>query len=1700
MKRNKLFLAMALIIGLLPNFSISRAIASPDYRLASENRTVGATINPNQFTVYDNWDNTNPEITITWNDATSVTGMSFYEGDDVWKPLPNEMWSVVNDNGTTATLIIDLDQSPAKGIKDGGEQIMAIYTWRVEFDFGEPAIGQSNYTLKTFYVTFDVKDELGNPIPSPYIHLEPYYGNGNPGNFLNFSNYPTVEIAARRDYSYIVQAGGYSPVTGTILSIEENITLSITLNEIGQTYTVSYGVIGDNGWLNAHYDGFYFGSGTQIEEGKDIVFNAQPWGGYTVKEWRVNNQVVVGNTGLTYVHENLQGNIHVTVEFKNYEFPSISPQMQYFSLQEPTDMVFEIQWGSETEITNISAWLYDDEQDESYEVFLTQGVDYLIAGSSLTISAGFLNSLNLDPYNWVSFNVNFGLGGFGWFGIVTIPTSLPQIFPEELAYDLSNPGDLLATIVYNLASEVTSVSVGGVPLVQGADYQINGSWFFLLNSYLALALPEVGDEIMVGFVFDTGANLQLTVTAVQTGVVNAIIDPDFISFNEDEFPEYVDIEITWNDASAVTGMDVLVAFQWGVQQFPWEAYQLTDHGDGTATLRILFDDVGDKTGAFEKAGAKAEEYTFVSVNIHFNVGASAIFRMLIIEEYYYVNVTIEPDGAGWVSGDHDYNPGDEVYLSAGPFWQYQFLHWEDTQGNVVSTDNPWIFYMPSEDLNLVARFAKSHYVQFGVYGMGGELSATADDQPISSGDMIVETAVLEFTANPDPGNVVKEWKINGDIVMGNSTNTLIIDGFASNLHVTVEFQGAPYEFPAISPEEQFFSLEEPADIEFNIEWGSETEIISVTIWQYDEVEDEYYQMPLALGTDYLVDGSTLIVTADFILSLNPDPYDWLSFNIQFGIMGYGWFNIIVIPSTQPTLNPSALEYDLDNPADLMTTIGFSLAQEVIAVLASGVALIEGTDYHLNGSWLFIHNSYLGSVLQQVNDEIVLMVLFDTEAEVPLTITAIESGVINASISPASISFYEHEFPEYTDITITWNDASEVTGLTVLVSYGFETEEFDYPFYEVTDNGDGTANLRIFFMDDNDKAAFVKKLSKAQEYIYVTIKIHFDVGASANFLMTIIYEYYYVNISVMPENAGWVDGGWDYSPGQEVELQAHPNWGFEFSHWEDAQGNLVSTNNPYNFVMPSNDVNLVAIFEQFFMVNWSITGSMNGTLTASVDTEPINDGDMVLGGTTVVFTATPNPEYMVMEWGINGQVVPLNQTNTLEVTLTDNVYVNVAFQPIPFGTHQVHYSVVGGVGGTLSASANGNPVANGGFVNEGSNVVFTANPSSGYQVKEWKINGTVYEVSGEPYTQNSMVITGLEDDINVTVEFGLIPALSYTVSFSVENEDGAPITDAVVTFNDITNAAGDYIFAAVTPGTYAYSVSRQGYLDAAGNVNIVDIDVSVTVVMVLETFMVTFEVEDEDETPIADATITLNGETNPAGNYVFAGLLPGTYSYAVVKEGYLDAAGQVTVVDADLNVTVVLETVPVETFAVTFNVNMTYAESFDPSSDVVYITGNILGWAEPGTDPENQTMSRVGESMIWTKTHELEAGTYAYKYFLNAGWGGGEWQGGDDRSITVNADMEVNDWFGSLTDPTNLTYTNLDQIRVYPVPASNSLYITSPEEIRHLRIIDIVGQVVYSSNVAGLRHQVNVGGFKNGIYFVQILTSKGIETRRIQVQK
>ncbi len=75
---------------------------------------------------------------------------------------------------------------------------------------------------------------------------------------------------------------------------------------------------------------------------------------------------------------------------------------------------------------------------------------------------------------------------------------------------------------------------------------------------------------------------------------------------------------------------------------------------------------------------------------------------------------------------------------------------------------------------------------------------------------------------------------------------------------------------------------------------------------------------------------------------------------------------------------------------------------------------------------------------------------------------------------------------------------------------------------------------------------------------------------------------------------------------------------------------------------------------------------------------------------------------------------------------------------------------------------------------------------------------------------------------------------------------------------------------------------------------------------MSAFNVNFAVEDQGGNSLNDAIITLDGNTNTAGDYLFGEIEPGTYDYTVELAGYITNEGQVEVVDQDVEKTVVLE--------------------------------------------------------------------------------------------------------------------------------------------------------------------------------------------------
>jgi len=70
--------------------------------------------------------------------------------------------------------------------------------------------------------------------------------------------------------------------------------------------------------------------------------------------------------------------------------------------------------------------------------------------------------------------------------------------------------------------------------------------------------------------------------------------------------------------------------------------------------------------------------------------------------------------------------------------------------------------------------------------------------------------------------------------------------------------------------------------------------------------------------------------------------------------------------------------------------------------------------------------------------------------------------------------------------------------------------------------------------------------------------------------------------------------------------------------------------------------------------------------------------------------------------------------------------------------------------------------------------------------------------------------------------------------------------------------------------------------------------------------------------------------------------------------------------------------------------------------------------------------------------------------------------------------------------------------IWPNPARSTLFIESNTNFSLVRIVDILGQVIYSAETDAAYYEINVSGFNHGVYFIQLTTQTGTVTKRVQV--
>jgi hypothetical protein len=176
-----------------------------------------------------------------------------------------------------------------------------------------------------------------------------------------------------------------------------------------------------------------------------------------------------------------------------------------------------------------------------------------------------------------------------------------------------------------------------------------------------------------------------------------------------------------------------------------------------------------------------------------------------------------------------------------------------------------------------------------------------------------------------------------------------------------------------------------------------------------------------------------------------------------------------------------------------------------------------------------------------------------------------------------------------------------------------------------------------------------------------------------------------------------------------------------------------------------------------------------------------------------------------------------------------------------------------------------------------------------------------------FTQNSISVVM---DADLTLEAIYKPSNNaVALIFDIENKQSENINDAIITFNGITYPSGEYLIPALLPNIqYNYYITRPGYEPIEAQITLTEgiPEQTLSIVMEQAKLQVGFVILNFNTSElIHDAAIRIAGVTYENGMYVF-GLLPGTYIYSVIRDGFITRHGQLTVAGLPQTVTVVLK--------------------------------------------------------------------------------------------------------------------------------------------------------------------------------------------------
>jgi hypothetical protein len=633
----------------------------------------------------------------------------------------------------------------------------------------------------------------------------------------------------------------------------------------------------------------------------------------------------------------------------------IDPEVAKYDLDAPEDFVStETTGGTIKRIT-------DDKGD------LNKGWDkhYIVLVNTLLILPDYLKNLK-DDGDKLELAIEFEGGAFASFTIEafeTIPTANPA------AYDLLDPAHVEITINWHTFHEVLSIVDDDGNLLErgpGRHYSVLDDTLTIFKSYLGDKLTTEGDKLVLTIEFDGGA-IDFTIKAVGRA---PSIDPERADYDLDN-PANATTTITWGTAKNVTSIKDDDHYT----LIKETDYTLGDTIKGEATLTILNDYLSEKLKDYDYIDQSVElsiEFGFNST-IYGDLEHYATFSITAIGTYPTISPVVAPydlrsdaavnttitwrhaksvtsivdDGNYTLIRDTDYTLGDTIEGEATLTILNSYL-----AGNLTPP--------AGDSLALTIEFDFGQAAHFAITAVNEDPRIDperADYDLDKRGDVAtnitrqVPIQVVSITENGNPLIREDDYEVEDIAEKETATLTILSDSYLNRrlrdiddkVVLTIEFSvGDPVMFnitpvrcPRIDPDDdEPYNWDDPPDfLEANITWGSASNITGIT-----EGEDD---LPLGLGNEYIVLGSTLLILNEYLRDKLSD-LEPVTLTIDFSD-GTSADLIITVIGNHPTISPSFAPYARHAPHDVTTTITWGSATNVESIVDDEGELV-GNNY------------------------------------------------------------------------------------------------------------------------------------------------------------------------------------------------------------------------------------------------------------------------------------------------------------------------------------------------------------------------------------------------------------------------------------------------------------------------------------------------------------------------------------------------------------------------------------------------------------------------------------------------------------------------------------------------------------------------------------------------------------------------------------